>query len=83
MAADLKVMRDIFARTAPAAFGITKRNFANVRSTACAAFRTLNLTQQPVAGMSPPFRALFDRIPERELGYRLSRPVAFWSSENL
>ena len=83
VAADLRVARDIFARTAPAAFGVTKFNFANIRSNVRGAFKDLRLSRQLPAGMSPAFRALFDRLPERELGYRLSRPFTFWSSEGL
>ncbi len=83
VAADLKVARDIFTRTAPAAFGVTKPNFANICSNARGAFKDLRLSRQSPVGMSPAFRALFDRIPEQELGYRLSRPFAFWSSEGL
>ena len=83
VAADLKVAHDILARTAPAAFGVSKRNFANIGSGIRGAFRVLRLTRQPPAGMSSAFRALFERIPTRELGYRLSRPFTFWSSEGL
>lgn len=81
--ADLKVARDIFAETAPAAFGVSKSNFANIRSNVRGAFKDLRLSRQSPAGMSPAFRALFDSVPERELGYRLSRPFTFWSSEGL
>ncbi len=81
--ADLKVARNIFAKTAPAAFDVTKSNFANICSNARGAFKDLRLSRRPPVGMSPAFRALYEAIPERELGYRLSRPFTFWSSEGL
>ena len=83
VADDLKVAREILARTAPAAFSMKKRHFANTASGIRGAFKSLRLLRQPPAGMSPAFRALFDRIPQRELGYRLSRPFTFWSGEGL
>ena len=68
----------------PKQANISEKHFANVKSAVMAAIKTAGVRNKRVhslPNMNPRFQDLYDAIPDRMLGYKLSRFFRAWASQ--
>jgi hypothetical protein len=74
------------SETAPVSSQTSDKHFANVKSAVIAAIKLARVTSKRVhafPNMSVAFRELYDAVPDRLLGYKLSRFFRYCSKQGL